>query len=221
MNGIHDMGGMHGLGPIEPEPDEPVFHAAWEGRLFALRRGAGAWRRWNIDAMRHAVERVPPVPHLRASYYARQFLGFVEILSERGLVTPQEIASGLPAAGTPRLTPALTAPMVAQLVAQGAPTRRDTPARARFTVGQPVRARELHPTGHTRLPRYVRGRGGTVVRDHGVFVFPDTNAQFLGEQPGHLYSVRFAARELWGDQAGIDDAVYLDLWDEYLEHTVA
>ena len=108
MNGVHDMGGMHGFGPVVDETHEPVFHAPWEGRLFALRRGAGAWRKWNIDAMRHAVERVPPAAHLSASYYARQYLGFIEILVERGLVTREEIASGQPAPGVAKLTPALT-----------------------------------------------------------------------------------------------------------------
>ena len=88
---------------------------------------------------------------------------------------------------------------------------------ARFTVGQQVRARNIHPTGHTRLPRYARGKLGTIYLDHGVHVFPDTNAHALGEHPQHLYSVRFAARELWGEQASSRDAVYLDMWADYLE----
>jgi len=217
MNGVHDMGGMHGFGPVVAEQDEPVFHAAWEGRLFALRRAAGAWRKWNIDASRQAVERVPPVEHLQASYYARQYLAFIKLLVERGLVTADEIATGQPAKGQPKLVPPLTAAKVVELVAKGAPVSRDIDAAARFRQGQQVRAREIHPATHTRLPRYVRGRAGTVIRDHGVFVFPDTNAQFLGEKPQHLYSVRFAARELWGNQSAPRDAVYLDLWDDYLD----
>jgi nitrile hydratase len=219
MNGVHDMGGMHGMGPIVAEPSEPVFHARWEGRLFALRRAVGAWRRWNIDAMRHAVERVPPVPHLAASYYARQYLGFVTILVERGLLTQSEIDTGQAAPGQARLVPPLTADRVAAMVAHGAPARRDVSTAPGFAIGQSVRARELHPAGHTRLPRYARGRTGTVVRDHGVYVLPDTNAHFLGEQPQHLYQVRFTATELWGDSASPTDAVYLDLWELYLEPT--
>ena len=217
MNGIHDMGGMHGMGPVVAEKDEPVFHALWEGRLFALRRGAGAWRKWNIDASRHAIERVPPIEHLQASYYARHYLGFIKILVERGLVTAQEIATSHPAAGQTKLTPPLTADKVALMVSKGVPVSRDISVAPRVREGQNVRTREIHPATHTRLPRYARGRTGTIIRDHGVFVFPDTNSQFLGEKPQHLYSVRFAARELWGDEADIKDSVYLDLWDDYLD----
>lgn len=217
MNGIHDMGGMHGMGPIVEEKNEPVFHAAWEGRLFALRRGTGAWRKWNIDASRHSVERVPPIEHLKASYYARQYLGFTKLLVERGLVTANELTTGKPAPGQPKLTPPLTVEKVAELVSKGIPANRDVDIAPRVREGQRVQTREINLATHTRLPRYARGRTGTVIRDHGVFVFPDTNSQFLGEKPQHLYSVRFAARELWGEQAAPKDSVYLDLWDDYLD----
>jgi nitrile hydratase subunit beta len=103
------------------------------------------------------------------------------------------------------------------LLALGVVSGRDVPAAPHFKVGEQVRARNINPTGHTRLPRYARGKLGTIERDHGVFVFPDTNAQFLGEKPQHVYSVRFAARELWGEQAAPRDTVNLDLWDDYLE----
>jgi hypothetical protein len=81
-----------------------------------------------------------------------------------------------------------------------------------------VRARNINPVGHTRSPRYARGKSGIIDRDHGVFVFPDTNSRFLGENPQHVYSVRFSARELWGDEAPAKDVVYIDMWDDYLEH---
>jgi nitrile hydratase len=100
---------------------------------------------------------------------------------------------------------------------RGAHARRDVTVSPRFQVGQRVRARNMHPIGHTRLPRYARGRLGTIGRDHGVYVFPDTNAHFLGEKPQHVYSVRFSARELWGEQAAPRDSVYVDMWDDYLE----
>ena len=217
MNGVHDMGGTHGFGPVVAEENEPVFHARWEGRLFALRRCAGAWRKWNIDASRYFVECVPPAEHLAASYFARQYLAFIKIPVARGLATAEEITTSKAAASQARLTPPLTADQIPAMVAKGAPTSRDVDVAPRFHAGQVVRTREIHPVTHTRLPRYARGRTGTIHRDYGVFVFPDTNSQFLGEQPQHLYSVRFDARELWGAQAAPRDSVYLDLWDDYLD----
>jgi len=217
MNGVHDMGGMHGMGPIDPQKNEPVFHAPWEGRLFALRRAMGAWGKWNIDVSRHDIELVPPVEYLRLSYYARQFVAFIETLVRSGLVTRAEIERGIPAEGQPKVAPALTVEKAAALVAKGVPASRGVNVVARFQAGQRVRARNMHPVGHTRLPRYARGKTGTIERDHGVFVFPDTNAHFLGERPQHVYSVRFAARELWGEKAAAQDSVYLDMWDDYLE----
>jgi len=217
MNGVHDMGGMHGMGPIQAEKNEPVFHTRWEGRVLALRRAMAAWRKWNIDVTRHQVELVPPAEYLRLSYYERQFVAFLEMLAKSGLVTRAELESGTPAQGSPKATPALTAEKAAALVAKGVPASRDVPMTPRFRAGDRVRARNMHPVGHTRLPRYARGKFGTINRDHGVFVFPDTDAHFLGEKPQHVYSVRFAARELWGEQASSRDSVYLDMWDDYLE----
>jgi nitrile hydratase len=219
MNGIHDMGGMHGMGPIQEEPGEPVFHHPWEARVFALRRAMGAWRRWNIDVSRHEVELVPAADHLRMSYYERQFAAFVVLLEKRGFITPSELESGIPVPQTSVAVPALSVDKAAELIAKGVPTSRDVPVAPRFQTGQRVRARNINPAGHTREPRYVRGKVGVIHRDHGVFVFPDTNAHFLGENPQHVYSVRFAARELWGADAAPQDGVYVDLWDDYLEPT--
>jgi nitrile hydratase len=219
MNGVHDMGGMHGMGAIEEEKNEPVFHQAWEGRVFALRRAAGAWGQWNIDFARYEVELVPAADYLRMGYYERQFAAFPEMLAKRGLLTRAEIESGTPVRDSPKKVPPLTVEKVAVLVARGVPTSRDVAAQARFQVGENVRARNMNPVSHTRLPRYARGKFGTIHRDHGVFVFPDTNAHFLGEKAQHVYSVRFAARELWGQEARPQDSVYLDLWDDYLEPT--
>ncbi|HEV2280918.1 MAG TPA: nitrile hydratase subunit beta [bacterium] len=217
MNGVHDMGGMHGMGPVPYERDEPVFHAPWEARAFALNIGMRAWRRWNIDAGRYEIELIPPAEYLRMTYYERWFVRLVELLVKRDLVTREEIDTGTPAPGARREKPALTAERVASMVRNGAIASRDVPVAPRFAVNQRVRARTINPAGHTRLPRYVRGRTGTIERDHGVYVFPDTNALFLGEKPQHVYSVRFTTRELWGEQAPPRDAVYLDLWDDYLE----
>jgi nitrile hydratase len=135
-----------------------------------------------------------------------------------GLVTRAEVESGKSAPGSPKATAALIAGAVPAMLAKGNPKSREVWVAARFKAGQSVRARNIHPTGHTRLPRYARGKLGTIHLDHGVHVFPDTNADSLGEKPQHLYSVRFAARELWGEQASSRDAVYLDMWDDYLEY---
>jgi len=217
MNGIHDMGGMHGMGPIQYEKNEPVFHARWEGRVFALRRAMAAWDKWNIDATRHEIELVPAAEYLRMSYYERQSAAFIELLVKSGLITRAEVESGKLAQGYSKAVPPLTINKAAALVANGAPASRAVPAVPRFQVGQRVRARNMHPAGHTRLPRYTRGKLGTIDRDHGVYVFPDSNAHFLGEKPQHVYSVRFATRELWGEQASPQDGVYVDMWDDYLE----
>jgi nitrile hydratase len=211
------MGGMHGMGPIIEEKNEPVFHNEWEGRIFAMTRAMGAWRKWNVDAVRHSNELVPPAEYLRMSYYERWMAWLVELTVQSGLTTRAEIESGVPVAGSVKAVPALTADKAAAFVAKGLPASRNLNVAARFQVGQRVRARNMHPLGHTRLPRYARGKFGTIDRDHGVFVFPDTNAHFLGENPQHVYSVRFAARELWGTQAAEKDCVYADLWDDYLE----
>ena len=218
MNGVHDMGGMHGLGLIAPDPDEPLFHAPWEARVLAMTLSVGAWGRWNIDASRHARENIPGPEYLRMSYYEKWLVGLEALMLSAGLVTDDEIRTGRPAPRQPRLSPPLTADRVARTLAAGGPATRDVDARSDFAIGEPVRARNIHPLGHTRLPRYVRGRIGVVERDHGVHVFPDTNAHGLGEQPRRLYGVRFAARVLWGDAMRAGDSVHVDLWDAYLEH---
>ena len=217
MNGIHDLGGMQDMGLIPYKRTEPVFHESWEGRVFALNRATGAWRKWNIDASRFQRELIPPAEYLRMSYYERWLEALVKLLLKTGLVTQEELESGQPSGGSPRLAPRLMPEEVGSWLAHGAPANRSVPSGANFQVGQSVRARNMHPAGHTRLPRYARGRSGTIVRDHGVFVYPDTHALFQGEQPRHLYSVRFSAQELWGAQANARDSVSLDLWEPYLE----
>jgi len=217
VNGVHDMGGMHGMGRVEYEQNEPVFHAPWEGRAFALNLAAAAWRKWSLDAFRYQIELLSPVEYLRMSYYEKWFTAVTERLVESGLVTRAEVESGKPAPGTAKAVPPLTAGHVPSMLRTGALAVRDVAVAPRFHAGQLVRTRNINPTGHTRLPRYARDQQGTVGRDHGVYVFPDTSAHSPGEKPQHVYSVRFTARELWGEQASPRDAVYLDLWDDYLE----
>jgi len=217
MNGVHDMGGMQDMGAVQREKNEPVFHQRWEGRVWGMMWLGSAWGKWNLDAMRHAIERIPPADYLRMSYYEKWLAALVDLVTGRGLVTRAELESGKPAAGSAKATPPVKAEGVPALIARGNPVKRDVAVAARFQVGQRVRGRNINPVTHTRLPRYARGKIGTVERDHGVFLFADSNAHFQGEKPQHLYSVRFAARELWGEQAAPRDAVYVNLWDDHLE----
>jgi nitrile hydratase len=202
MNGVHDMGGMQDMGPIDHESDEPVFHARWEGRVLAMVRALRARGGvWNLDAFRHGLELLPPADYLRMSYYERWFAWMVGKLQSAGDVTESEIVTGHPGAGAPRATPYVTAAAVPILILSRSPVRCREGAEPRFREGQPVRARNMHPVGHTRLPRYVRAKTGVVLQDRGIFVFPDSRAHMLGDRPQHLYSVRFSARELFGEQA--------------------
>jgi nitrile hydratase beta subunit len=217
MNGVHDMGGMQDMGPVSHEKDEPVFHAVWEGRVYALNRAAAAAGKWNLDASRYEIEKIAPADYLRMSYYERWYVRLVELLIQRGMVTRAEIQSGRPAPGSGKGNPVMNARNIPSVFAPANPERPKAGASPRFAVGQRVRARNIHPTHHTRLPRYARGKQGTIRHDHGIFIFADTNAEFAGENPQHVYSVCFAARELWGEQVSPRDSVYLDMWDDYLE----
>ena len=217
MNGVHDMGGMHGLGPIQYEKDEPVFHSRSDALAFALNMATRAARKWNIDAGRHEIELIPAADYLRLSYYEKWTTRLEKLLVKTGMVTQDEIVNGRPSPDSIKSTPAVTADQVPRMLRTGALASRNIQIAQLFKIGQQVRARNINPTGHTRLPRYARGKLGEIHLHHGVYVFPDTNAHFLGEKPQHVYSVRFTARELWGSEASPRDAVYIDMWDDYLE----
>jgi len=221
MNGVHDMGGMHGMGPVAVERDEPVFHADWEGRTFALNLATGFLGRWNVDMSRAVREQIPPGEYLVMSYYERWLWGLERLLVAAGLLGREEIAA--PLAGKPTsLAPppglqVLHAADVPVVTGYARGARMDDAVPARFAAGDHVIAKNMHPIGHTRLPRYARGRRGVIDRDHGVFAFPDAAAAGQGRQPQRCYGVRFAARELWGPDAPDRDAVYADLFEPYLE----
>jgi nitrile hydratase len=217
MNGVHDMGGQQGMGPVRYEKNEPVFHARWEGRIYAMTRSMRAWRKWSLDTDRHALELMPPVDYLRMSYYERWVGRLEQQVVKYGLVTREEMESGKAAPGSAKATPALTLETSSRWLNRGIASRQDPGVPPLFELGQRVRARNINPTGHTRLPRYARGKSGIVTRDHGVYVFPDTNAHFQGEKRQHVYSVQFSARELWGESVSPRDSVYIDMWDNYLE----
>ena len=217
MNGVHDMGGMQGMGPIEHGPNEPVFHESWEGRAWGLQRAMGPWGRGRWGNTRYELERIPPADYLRMSYYERWFTVLVNRLLRSDLISAAELASGM--ADPTRPKPAL--PPAPLRTGAGGAARLDQRVKAAFTLGQRVRARNINPEGHTRLPRYTRGKRGTVVRDNGVFALQDTDetGQSLGARAQHVYTVRFAARELWGPrpQGSPRDSVQVDLWEDYLE----
>ncbi|MGE0719395.1 MAG: nitrile hydratase subunit beta [Alphaproteobacteria bacterium] len=215
MDGAHDLGGMHGFGPIAPDPDEPLFHHPWERRVFAVTLACGMLGRWNIDMARFAREDTDPAIYLASTYYQHWLRGLERLLVERGLVAAGELASG--AAAGPGPVAAVPGAEVPGRLRQRRAARRPANAAPSWRVGDAVRVRNLHPRGHTRMPRYVRGRVGVIERDHGVFVFPDTNAAGTGESPQRCYAVRFTAQTLWGPDASPHDRVLVDLWDDYLE----
>ena len=210
MDGIHDLGGMHGFGSVAVERDEPVFHARWHRRVLGMVYQVVGFGWTSIDAFRHGIERMAPVAYLTAGYYGRWVSALETVLVDAGVLAAGEVDARL--AGTP-LSPATVGPSLRPVDG----FVRARPAPPRFAAGTAVRARTVHPAGHTRLPRYVRGRRGVVHRVHPAFVFPDANAHGRGEDPQYLYTVRFSAAELWGADAERDAAVHVDLFEPYLE----
>jgi len=216
MNGIHDMGGMDGFGPVTREANEPIFHADWERRVLAIVSVAMAAAEFNIDEFRHAIERIPPGQYLASSYYERWLSAAETLLVERGLVTREELIAKLNDAAESLRTQIASGVRIAGPEPVKEKSGGKLP-RALFAKGDRVRARNINPSGHTRIPRYVRGKRGVIARDWGVFVFPDTNAHHAGTKPQHCYSVIFEARELWGKSRSSRARVLVDLWEDYLE----
>jgi nitrile hydratase subunit beta len=217
MNGVHDMGGMHGFGTVSPEPDEPVFHADWERRVFALTLAMGATGEWNLDASRFARENRPPGDYLNKTYYEIWLAGLQQLLAEHELVTEDEVSAGRALEPRKPVQRVLAAGDVAATLGRGGPTDREPAHPAMFKLGDRVRAKNMNPPAHTRLPRYVRGHSGTVSATHGCHVFPDANAQGRGEDPQWLYTVSFDGRELWGAEADPALTVSVDAFEPYLE----
>ena len=222
MDGVHDLGGMQGFGPVEREENEPTFHADWEAAVLAMMRAASSRGLFNIDEFRHGIERMAPAHYLRATYYEKWLDGVTRVLVEKGVVGAEELAGRLAFFSEHSDAPARAAvpgPLPGRVAANPSWVQdviRETGATPRFAPGDPVITREMHPPGHTRLPRYARGKRGVIHCCHGIHVFPDTNAHGQGEQPQPLYSVRFDARELWGESAEPNQAVHIDLWESYL-----
>jgi nitrile hydratase beta subunit len=203
VNGVHDLGGMHGFGRIPVEPNDPLFHARWEGRVLAIQGRTRRARLFNLDEFRHTIERMPPARYLEASYYERWLTAIETLLVDKGIISPAELVTGRAVTPAPEPAPA--------------PADDRPPLRPRFGVGEAVVTRNTHPPGHTRLPRYARGRRGVVRSAHGPFLLPDTNANLSTRDWEPVYAVEFSAAELWGDDARAGDAVCIDLWESYLK----
>ena len=216
MNGVHDMGGMDGFGKVEAEANEPPFHERWEGRVLAMARAMGYAGAWHIDDSRYAQETLPPPVYLAVSYYQRWALAMEKNLLARGLVTVDEMAAGhalQPAKPLPRK---LTADEVTAGLARSSFYRQQQ-GPARFKPGDRVIARNIHPQGHTRLPRYVRGKPGVVELVHGCHAFPDSVASGRGDDPQWLYTVVFDSRTIWGEDADPTLRISIDAFEPYLE----
>jgi len=220
MNGIHEMGGMHGFGPIVYEDDEPVFHHAWEGRIYAMRThtpvpipGGG----------RYAIERLDPALYLASSYYERWLHAGIQGLIEAGAFSQAEFDERLafyrqnPQAMPPRQEDPEAVQRVLTAIKSPKTQRREADIQPAFSIGAVVKTRNMHPAGHTRLPGYARGKRAIVVKYYGVQIFDDARSAGRIEEVQPLYCVRFEGQELWGESAEPNSAVYLDMWESYLE----
>ena len=217
MNGVHDMGGIDGFGKVESEPNEPVFHEKWEGRVMAMTRAMGANGGLNIDMQRFSRESLAPDVYLTSSYYKNWLLSLQQLLVDRALVSADEIEAGhalRPGKSLKHST--FTLHDVNRVMTR---SKFDRPASgpAEFKLGERVRAKNIHPQTHTRLPRYVRGHVGIVELIHGCHVFPDTSANDQGDNPQWLYTIVFESRELWGPDADPTIKISIDAFEPYLD----
>lgn len=206
MDGVHDLGGMHGMGPVVCEADEPVFHADWERRVFGVMLSLMGGAQFSVDSFRYAIERMRAAEYLETSYYEHWLHAMETLLRERGVI---------PGAANVTIPVDQGRAMAAKVI----PARVHTDITPGFRPGDAVVARTAHPIGHTRLPRYARGKRGTVTIDHGVFLFPDSYAVDGEPKPQHVYSVRFTACEIWGEGADPNASIQLDLFEDYLVRT--
>jgi nitrile hydratase beta subunit len=217
VNGVHDMGGMDGFGKVEPEPNEPMFHTDWEARVLAMVRAMGAAGAFNIDTSRFYREALPPHIYLASPYYKKWLLGLEDLLIDKGYIAPSELAAGhATEPAKPLKHGKFTLHDVERIMVRGK-FARVAPQPPKFKAGDRVRAKNIHPSTHTRLPRYARGHVGVIERDHGCQVFPDTAATDSGENPQWLYTVVFDAVELWGTDADPTLKISIDAFEPYLE----
>lgn len=223
MKPPHDMGGNPSE-PITPDkPDDPKFEKSWHRRVLGITIAMGAMGAWSIDASRYARESLPRLDYSNFSYYEKWLGGLTNLLFQKGFINKNEIQSGSGDSIAPLewRNRVLSLKNVGAVLSAGAPTRRDGP-KPIFSIGQKVCAKLPFDTlsiknGHTRLPHYISGKAGTIIKSHGVHVLPNTNAHFLGEHPENLYAVEFKASVLWEQNPSSSDTVVVDCWESYLE----
>jgi nitrile hydratase len=213
VNGVHDLGGMHGFGPIDR--DEAIFHAEWERRINALLNHAVPHGLFNEDAFRYGIEQMEPAAYLATSYYGRWLASIVYNLTHHGWIDQQEFDAWVAHLRAHPDAPPPPASPVALPSSHHLPAEQPSPS-PRFAVGDAVVARNIHPVGHTRLPRYARGKRGVVHLVHPAQLLPDSNAHGLPEDMQVVYTVRFDASELWGPSAEPHQTVSIDLWESYI-----
>ena len=214
-NTIHDMGGMHGFGPVEAEQNEPVFHEPWEARVLAMQRALGATALWTLDGFRAAQETVQPLTYIAASYYQRWFVALERQAVKHGLVGEDELKAGKSLRPGMRLNRRLTLEDAKNW--RWANYDRPAPAPARFKPGDRVKTKNINPATHTRLPRYARSKLGTVEAVRGCHVYPDSAAIGAGDNPQWLYTVVFSAQEIWGEAADPKVMLSIEAFEPYLD----
>lgn len=221
MDGIHDLGGRAGFGPVLHSDDEPVFHSDWERSVLVMSYALALAGAFNLDEFRHGVEQIPPHDYITARYYEHWIEAMVHFGVARGIFDEEDLETrtkyylehpdeGLPPSSKPDLVETLK-----QMISSGAVYHRPVDEPPKFAVGETVKVRRDASLGHTRRPSYVRGATGKIAKVHGSYVFPDTNAMGQGECPCYVYSVHFTGEELWGADTG-NISLYIDLWEPYL-----
>jgi nitrile hydratase len=224
MNGIHDMGGLHGFGLVVREKDEPVFHSYWESRVFCMTQVLDTKGIWNLDEHRHEIELMNAADYITAGYYGRWLFAMERLLARKDILRADEVQRRVNELhhGDVQLSPADEGergwPLPDERKVRWGAWRHEQIVHPRFSVGDRVRVRNIHPEGHTRVTAYARGKVGVVDRVNAEpWVFPDTRAHYRGENTQAVYGVRITATELWGPQAEDNTSVYIDLSEDYLE----
>lgn len=217
MNGVHDMGGLECFGPVNPDPNEPLFHADWEKQVLALTLAMGATGEWNLDQGRFERESLPPSDYLSIGYYRIWLTALENLLVKNGLVTREELQLGRKQQPAKVVKAVLQAENVSTVLRKGSPVDRTVTTPSKFNVGDAVQVENQHKLTHTRLPAYIRGVTGVVHKCHGAHIFPDSHAHGMGEEPHWLYNIKFNSDDLWGTARKQSRWVHVDCWEPYLK----